>query len=223
MRSDKVVKGITAITRGNWHSLALTSDGTVWAWGRNSWGQLGNGTWNNSNVPVQVSGLTGITAIAAGAAYSLALKSDGTVWTWGDNGDGQLGNRTWDNSNLPVQVSGLTGITTIAAGDSHSLALKNDGTVWAWGYNRHGQLGNGTNKDSNVPVQVSGLTGITAISAAGDSHSIALKNDGTIWAWGDNGDGELGNGTNKDSNVPVQVSGLIGVTTIAGAIFIPSL
>jgi hypothetical protein len=193
----------------------LKNDGTVWAWGYNNYGQLGNGTYSNSNVPVQVSGLTGVTAIAWGWWHSLALKNDGTVWAWGYNKQGQLGDGTKTDSNVPVQVSGLTGVTAIAGSWKHSLALKNDGTVWAWGYNGDGQLGNGTNTNSNVPVQVSGLAGITAI-AGGYQHSLALKNDGTVWAWGYNGDGQLGNGTNTNSNVPVPVSGLTGITAIAG-------
>jgi hypothetical protein len=207
--------GITAIAAGDGgHSLALKNDGTVWAWGDNEYGELGNGTNTNSNVPVQVSGLTGITAIAGGVVHSIAVKNDGTVWAWGNNGNGQLGNGTNTNSNLPVQVSGLTGVTSIAGGLYHSLALKNDGTVWAWGNNGNGQLGNGTFSNSNLPVQVSGLTGVTAI-AGGNYHSLALKNDGTAWAWGNNDNGQLGNGTNTDSNLPVQVSGLTGVTAIA--------
>jgi alpha-tubulin suppressor-like RCC1 family protein len=214
------------IAGGYAHSLAVCSDSTVRAWGSNSWGQLGNGTTNSgSNVPVQVSSLTGITDIAGGGGHSLALKNDGGVWAWGRNSYGQLGNGTNTDSNVPVQVSGLTGITAIAGAEPgyHSLALKNDGTVWDWGLNDNGQLGNGTNTNSNVPVQVNSLTGITAIAAGGDwiftggwSHSLALKNDGTIWAWGDNYFGQLGNGTNTDSNVPVQVSSLTGISAIAG-------
>jgi len=198
--------GITAIAGGGSHSLALKSDGTVWAWGANNSGQLGNGNNTNSNTPVQVSSLTGITAIAGGGSHTLALKNDGTVWTWGNNNSGQLGNGNNTNSNTPVQVSSLTGIIAIAAGSSHSLALKNDGTVWAWGYNYFGQLGNGNNTNRNTPVQVSSLTGIIAV-AAGVDHSLALKNDGTVWAWGINNNGELGNGSNiSSSNVPVQTS-----------------
>jgi len=153
-------------------------------------------------------GLTdGITAIAGGGTHSLALKNDGTVWAWGYNGYGQLGNGgTYTTSNVPVQASGLTGgITAIMGGHHHSLALKNDGTVWAWGYNYYGQLGNGTNTNSNVPVRVSGLAGITKI-AGGGLHSLALKNDGTVWAWGYNYYGQLGNGIYSASNVPVRVS-----------------
>jgi alpha-tubulin suppressor-like RCC1 family protein len=208
------------IAAGAYHSLAVCSDNTARTWGYNNRGELGNGTNANSNVPVQVSGLTGIIAIAGGGSqytnngYSLALKNDGTVRAWGWNTLGQLGNGTNTDSNIPVTVSSLTGVSAIAAGNVTSLALKNDGTVRAWGYNGQGQLGNGNNTDSNVPISVSSLTGITAISA-GSSHSLALKNDGTVRAWGQNLYGQLGNGSNTDSNVPVQVTGLAGIIRIA--------
>ncbi|PYP30368.1 MAG: hypothetical protein DMD49_10690, partial [Gemmatimonadetes bacterium] len=107
----------------NHHSLALKSDGTVWAWGANSAGQLGNGSFTGSNTPVQTSGINGVTAIAGGQLHSLALKSDGTVWAWGYNLDGELGNGTYTDSNTPVEVSGLSGVTVIAGGGFHSLAL----------------------------------------------------------------------------------------------------
>jgi alpha-tubulin suppressor-like RCC1 family protein len=130
---------------------------------------------------VQVSGLTGVTAVAGGFVHSLALKSDGTVWAWGYNAQGQLGNETYTDSNSPMEVLGsggvgyLTGVTAIAGVQAHSLALKGDGTVLAWGYNAQGELGNGTfTFGSNTPVQVSGLSGVTAI-AGGYIHSLALK------------------------------------------------
>jgi len=207
--------GIIAIAGGSYHSLALKCDGTVWAWGYNVYGQLGNGTWTNSNVPVQVSSLTSIIAITGGPLHSLAVKNDGTVWAWGANGSGQLGNGTWDGSNVPVQVSSLTGIIAFDGGGSFSLAVKNDGTVWAWGDNYYGQLGNGTNTNSNVPLQVNSLTGINSIAAGGGWHSIALKSDETVWSWGYNFYGQLGNGTWTNSNVPVQVNSLTGIIAIA--------
>ncbi len=216
------LSGTTAIAGGYLHSLALRSDGTVWAWGYNGFGELGNGTNANSNTPVEVSGLSGVTAIAGGQGglHSLALKSDGTVWAWGYNGTGALGNGTYANSNTPVEVSGLSGVTAIAGGEFHSLALKSDGTVWAWGNDVYGQLGNGTEMfASNTPVEVSGISGVTAIAGAG-LHSLALKSDGTVWAWGYNADGELGNGTYTfASDTPVEVSALSGVTAIAGGGF----
>lgn len=206
---------IVAIAGGARHSLALKSDGTVWAWGRNANGELGNGTYANSNVPILVNSLTNITAIVG---QSLALKNDGTVWAWGSNAHGQLGNGNNTDSNIPVQVSLLTNITSIAGGSSHCLALKNDSTVWTWGFNYRGQLGNGTTTNyNNVPLQVSSLTGITAI-ATGMWFSLAQQNDGTLWAWGDNSSGQLGNGTTTDSNIPMQVIGLCQVTTAVNEI-----
>jgi alpha-tubulin suppressor-like RCC1 family protein len=215
------------VVAGANRSLALKDDGTVWAWGRNYYGQLGDGTYNDSSTPVEVKvkdndgtlvPLTGVTALAAGATHSLALKNDGTVFAWGDNELGQLGDGTkgdYASSHTPVKVAGLSDVKAIAAGYPHSLALKNDGTVFAWGRNRSGELGDGTNANKNTPVQVKGkdgagyLTDVTAIVGRG-WHSMALKNDGTVFAWGDNEFGQLGDGTNANRNTPVQVKGKDG-------------
>ncbi len=222
---------LKAIAAGQGHSLALKNDGTVWAWGLNQDGQLGDGTTTDSSTPVQVNDptdssgyLTDVSAIAAGSSHSLALKSDGTVWAWGNNFSGELGDgTTTDSSNKPVQVSELDGIEAIAAGGSLSLALKNDGTVWAWGDNQAsqgsrigGQLGDDEITSSNTPLQVSDLPGGIEAIAAGAEHGLALNDDGTVWAWGYNFFGQLGNGTATDSsNKPVQVSELDGVKGIA--------
>ena len=218
-----VLTGIIAVGGDEYHSIALKNDGTVWAWGDNTYGQLGDNTTTARLTPVQVRGpanvgvLTGIIAVAAGQFQCIALKNDGTVWTWGRNNFGQLGDNTTIDRLTPVQVLGpggvlfLTGITSIAGGDYHTIALKNDSTVWDWGRNTFGSLGDNTNTDRLTPVQVRGsgnvgvLSGIIAI-AAGDLHSLAIKNDGTIWGWGDNGYGTLGdNTTTTPRNTPVQV------------------
>ncbi|MFI5222264.1 MAG: RCC1 domain-containing protein, partial [Bacteroidia bacterium] len=204
------LNGITAIAAGKYveHALALKSDSTVWAWGGNNYGQLGDSTNVLKKTPVQVHGsgnigfLTGIISVACGDGYSIALKRDSTVWAWG-NGYG------WN----PVRINGLSAITAISAGIGHSLAIKNDGTVWAWGLNTYGQLGDSTNIDRSTPIKVKGLTGIIGI-AVGGKHSLAVKNDGTVWAFGWNNYGELGDGTNVDKWAPVQVSGITGVTEV---------
>ena len=214
--SAPAVEGqFSKIAAGDYHSLALRNDGTVWACGANDYGQLGDGTLINRVSPVQVSGLYGITAIAAGQFYSLALGDDGTVWAWGENYLGQLGDGTTIDRVTPGQVSGLYGITAIAAGGAHSLALGDDGTVWAWGANDYGQLGDGTENMRTTPVQVGGLYGVTAITA-GEFHSLALGNDGTVWAWGENYLGQLGDGTTMNRVTPVQVSGLTGIIAVSG-------
>ena len=203
---------------GWYHTVASRSDGTVWNWGYNSNGQLGNNSTTTSPVPVPVSGLTGVVAVAGAAYQSIALKADGTVWAWGWNGVGQLGNNSTADSWVPVQVHGLSGVVAIAAGASHLLALKGDGTVWAWGYNSNGQLGNNSTTDSPVAVQVQGLGNVTAI-AGGYTSSYALKADGTVWGWGYNAYGQLGNNTTTDATVPVQVQNLSGVAAIASGYF----
>lgn len=207
------------IATGGEHSIFLCTDKTVMSCGWNFYGLLSNGDTIDKSSPVQVTSLTGITAIAAGRTHSLFLKNDGTVWACGFNNSGQLGDGTTTiQRNTPVQVSGLTGITAIAAGRDHSLFLKNDGTVWACGGNWSGQLGNGTtNYDTITPVQIISLTGITAI-AGGLAYSLFLKNDGTVWACGQNGVGQLGDGTTTERHTPIQVSSLTGITSItAGA------
>jgi alpha-tubulin suppressor-like RCC1 family protein len=203
------------IACGGQHSLYICSDSTVNAWGWNLFGQLGD-DGGNSNVAVDVNLLNGVTDVSAGVNHSVVLKDDGTVWAWGYNQTGELGNGTNIGSNIPAQVVDITDITAISS-MYHTLALKNDGTVWAWGYNIYGELGNGTaGGSSNVPVQVSGLTGITNI-ACGYYHSLAIKDDNTAWAWGYNGSGELGNGSDiLFSNVPVQVTGLTDIIALAG-------
>jgi RHS repeat-associated protein len=212
-------KPVSAVAAGYNHSLAvLKSDGTVWAWGDNYGGDLGNGTTTNSSVPVQVQSLTGVTTVAAGENLSLGRKSDGTVWAWGVNTYGQLGNGTTTNSSVPVQVKNLASVTAIDAGHAHGVARRSDGTVWSWGWNYYGQLGNGSTTNSKTPVQVKNLTGVTAI-AAGDYHSLAVKSDGTVWAWGSNSYGQLGNGTITNSKTPVQVKNLAGVTAVAAGSF----
>lgn len=224
------VSGLTDVVQvagGRHHSIALKSDGTVWSWGGNASGQLGNNGTADSITPVQVTGLTGVTAIAAGAFHSVALRaSDGAVWIWGDNRHAQI-----DNTNLnrltPVLVTGLTGgtPTAIAAGAFHTVVLRSDGAVWSWGSNGSGQLGhaaaidpNGNPIDQPVPALVTGLTGIKAIGA-GEGHTLAVKQDGTVMAWGDHLFNRNLDGTTIRELSPVPVTGLTGIVQVAGGGF----
>ena len=214
---------VTAIAAGANHTLVLTSTGSVYAFGSNSNGQLGNGSGGSgqrSYVPVQVvasggSPITGITAIAAGQNHSLALKSDGTALGWGQNSSGQIGDNSTTQRLNPVPVSGLTGVTLLAAGNLHSLARKSDGTVASWGANGTGQLGTGNTTPSQIPVAVPGLSGVTAV-AAGAGHSLALKSDGSLTAWGLNSLGQIGDGTQGTSRLsPTSITGPTGIVAIS--------
>jgi uncharacterized repeat protein (TIGR01451 family) len=205
------LEGFTSVADGNGFVLALKGDGTVWAWGYNALGQLGDGTTIERSRPVQTSGLTNVIAVAAGSFTSFAVKSDGTVWTWGSAG-GINPVRT-----TPIQVTGIADVTAIAAGGGHLLMLKSDKTLWAVGGNSRGQLGDGTTTTRTIPVQVSGLTNVRSIAAGGDEFSAAVKEDGTVWAWGINFAGELGPGggaLNFDPHpTPLPVTGLPGGMT----------
>ena len=151
--------------------------------------------------------LSHVVQLSAGWIHAVALTDDGHVWAWGDNTDGEIGNgiTSTQGISVPLEVPGLSNVIGVSGGDSFSGALKDDGTVWTWGQNQFGQLGNASNvAQSSVPVQVFGLDHVK-IYAARDYHNLAVKEDGTVWAWGSGENGELGNNLTSDSNVPVQV------------------
>jgi alpha-tubulin suppressor-like RCC1 family protein len=202
--------GVVAIAAGGKHTCALTTAGHVKCWGSTT----GNNP-TNSNVPVDVPGLgSGATAIAAGGLHACAITSGGGVKCWGTNGEGELGNGSTTDSDSPVEVSALTkGVSALAVGSTddylptHTCALISAGGVKCWGPNGEGQLGNGTTTDSSRPVEVSGLnSGITAI-AVGGSHTCAITKQRGLKCWGDNSNGQLGNGSLTNSPTPVDAAG----------------
>ena len=207
---------VAFVAAGESHSVAVTTDGRVFAWGNNIEGELGDGSriGRSSAVPVNI---TGVVEVAAGRFHTLARRSDGTVWSWGANYSGALGDDSAVRTE-PAQVPGLANVIAIAAGGDHSVALTSDGRVWTWGLNEHGRLGNGivpTTWDvRTTPTPVVGLSGITAIAST-HAHTLALRQDGTVWAWGYNEYGSLGDGTTISRGTPVAVQGLTGVVSIA--------
>lgn len=221
---------VTAVAAGWDQSLALTSTGSVYAWGMNMYGELGDGTLKQRLLPVLVHLPAGVTivAIAAGEFHSLAVSSTGAVYAWGANTYGQLGNGTTVNSALPVQVLLKPGVaaTAVGAGDSHSLVVTSTGAVYTWGKNNFGQLGNGGTTNSAVPVLAHLPAGVVAVGVAaggasptakvpeGD-YSLAVTSSGAVYAWGFGGEAELGNGTTKSSKVPVLTQLPAGVTATA--------
>ncbi|HEX8476428.1 MAG TPA: S8 family serine peptidase [Pyrinomonadaceae bacterium] len=212
---------VRSVVAGFKHTLIVRNDGTVWAWGDGSAGKLGEGgVWASKLTPLQVSGLTDVTAVAAGEEHSLALRSDGTVWAWGSNVHGLLGEAGGGFRDAPQPVAGLTNITAIAAGGQYNVALRSDGTLWSWGLNNDGLLGIGNTSvfSTHTPTQVAGLDGVVAI-AAGRFHTLALRSDGTVWAWGINTSGQMGIPTStRVVATPMQINGLANIKAIAAGL-----
>jgi len=212
--------GAFSISAGGFHSCAALDFGTVRCWGKNSLGQLGNGTFTDSAAAVQVQGILDATAVSSGENHSCALLWDGAIECWGNNQVGELGSGTMTNTTAPfglatpVPVSGIKNAVAVSAGWNHTCAVLSDGTIECWGANSNGQLGNGTTTSSPTPVQVSGITNAVAVSA-GASDTCALLSDSTVSCWGWNGMGALGNGTTVDSSIPVPISGLSDVESIS--------
>jgi alpha-tubulin suppressor-like RCC1 family protein len=212
------LSGITQIAAGGHHGLAIGAAGAMWTWGDNTDGQLGDQTTTNRLTPVRLAGPTSMIQVAGGLDYSLGLRSDGTVWSWGGNESGQLGDGTTVQRSKPEEIPGLTHIIQISAGSSSSFALRSDGTLFAWGYNFSGELGDGTTTNRLSPEQVPGLTGVTAVSAGAFSTLAIVGPSHTIYGWGDNDLGEIGDGTEIDRSSPTPTS-LSGVTAIDGGVF----
>ena len=214
-------KKIVQISAGGAHSMALDSEGNIYAWGWGGEGQLGNGENNNSNVPILVkkegTGLEGktIKKVMAGGMFSMVLTSDGSLYSWGKNNYGQIGDGTTNNYNLAVAVktegTPMAGKTVVdfSISNEHTVALTSDGQIYAWGRNESGQLGNGTNTASTLPVAVraagtpfAGKKAVQVVAGGWEgAHSLALGTDGTVYSWGRNLNGQLGDQTTNDTTI----------------------
>ena len=201
--------GVMSVGAGTQHSCAVTTGGAVSCWGQNLSGELGDSANTPSNVPVPVTGLgSGVAAVAVGSQHTCALTDAGGVWCWGANNAGQLGNGTTTGSNVPVAVSGLgSGVAQIAAGDDTTCAVTDAGAARCWGANGSGQLGDGSTVHRTTPVGVSGLGADVAQIAAGGPNACAVTTAGAAWCWGSDLYGQLGDGQQDDSSVPIAVTG----------------
>ena len=208
--------GFTQVTVGTYFTCALKSDQTVWCWGLNSSGQLGDGTTTNRNRPVQVSGLTGVISVDNQSDFACALKSDTTVWCWGYGGFGQLGNGATANATTPVQVTGLSGVTQISTGYGHVCAVISDGTIRCWGWNVNQMLGNGTTTSSSTPISVSGITTATEIRAGAWQNCVLLANQ-TLTCWGGGTGGFRGDSNQTNASTKTSPTGITGVTMLSDA------
>lgn len=203
-----------AMACGRNFSMGILSDDTLWGWGQNNLGQIGSGDTNNYNYPVQTGSSTW-KAVASGDSHTLGILSDNTLWAWGYNGSGQLGNGVSYSTSSPVQVGSSTW-KAIACGDAYSIGIRGDNTLWAWGANNYGQLGDGTTNASTSPIQIGtstwkviagggSVSGGNDTSVSAGSHTLAIRSDNTLWAWGFNAYGQLGDGTTTNRTSPTQI------------------
>ena len=191
--------------RAQYHSLLVQTDGSLWAWGNNTHGQLGDGTTTDRETPIRVGPGTAWRSADAGQWHTLAIRPDGSLWAWGRNESGQLGDGTTSPRLLPVPIMPGTRWRSVSAGDAHTMAIRQDGTLWAWGANWNGGLGDGTTTSRLLPVPIQ--AGITWRSvSAGQHHTAAIRPDGTLWTWGNNSTGALGDGTRTNRLVPYKIS-----------------
>lgn len=189
------LSNIIEISAGNEYFMALDKSGNVWTWGNNEYGQLGDGTYTNKEEPVKVTTIDNIKHISAGGMFAMALKQDGTIYTWGENVRGQLGNNSTQNNNIPVQVTSISNVCSISAGYRHALALKKDGTVWAWGSGGYYQLGNGSGTDKHMPIKIASFNKPVKQIFTKVNSSYAVDEDGTLFGWGYNDNGQVGCGS----------------------------
>jgi len=201
----QIISGAWAnVSSGGYHNCAIAENGTLWCWGWNASGQLGNGSTADEYSPKQTGVWTDWKSVSAGALHTCGKRENGTLWCFGDNRYGQLGDGTKEGKRIPTRVGTDNNWSSVSSGRAHTCARKSDGTLWCWGANESGQLGDGTTIDRYYPVPVGKSKDWVSVSAGGN-HTCGKKSDGTIFCWGDNSRGQLGFGTTTDWLIPKKV------------------
>lgn len=191
----KIMDDIISVSCGNTFTAVIKTDGSLWMWGTNQYGQLGNGTTEISTIPIKI--MDNVTSVSCGSwGHTAAIKTDGSLWVWGYNEFGRLGNGGEGNievskkpcQTIPIKI--MDNVSFVSCGLGHTAAIKTDSSLWIWGWNSYGQLGNETKNNSKVPIKI--MDDVTFVNC-GETHTVAVKNDNSLWTWGYNKDGQLGN------------------------------
>jgi len=214
---ENVETNFNKLSLGNNHSVTIKNDKTLWSWGSNENGQLGNaGLLDKKQLVQEFTDSTDWIEVSAGENYTVALKSDNTMWGWGENSYGQIGNSLLNERRIPQQEdTNATDWVSVSAGSNHTAAIKKDGTLWSWGLNSAGELGSGDNNSSRVAIQESTNATDWKYVSCGFDHTLALKNDGTLWVWGSSYYGQLGLGNSLNKNTPTKIASLSGIVSIS--------
>jgi alpha-tubulin suppressor-like RCC1 family protein len=210
----------TQVACGYNHTAAILSPGTLWAWGSDAYGKLGNNSTTPQSSPVQIGALSIWTQVAAGYGHTAALQNNGTLWSWGLNSQGQLGLITTVGVSSPVQVGALSTWTRIACGYYNTAAIQTPGTLWTWGNNSYGQLGSSNTTNRSSPTQVGALSIWTNVSPGltrDYAFTVAIQTPGTLWSWGQNFNGSIGDNTNAPRSSPVQIGSAIWANSLFGS------